>query len=75
MDKPDNAIAAQWVLLNEHFRYHASLIDRFRGAGPSAVLRMWASGTNEAGERLTQFERDALVERHCELFGNWPGED
>jgi hypothetical protein len=33
---------------------------------------MWASRTNEAGEPLSQFERDALVERHCELLGSWP---
>src|SRR5262249_6766329 len=24
------------------------------------------------GERLSRFERDALLERHCELFGIWP---
>jgi hypothetical protein len=22
--------------------------------------------------RLSRFELDALVERHCELFGRWP---
>jgi hypothetical protein len=38
----------------------------------SAVLDMWTSQTNEDGERLSQFERDALIERHCELFGTWP---
>jgi hypothetical protein len=36
------------------------------------VVRMWRSQTNEAGDRLSKFERDALVERHCELFGTWP---
>jgi hypothetical protein len=36
------------------------------------VLRMWHDGTNERGEPLTAFEREALVERHCELFGCWP---
>jgi hypothetical protein len=33
---------------------------------------MWKSQANEKGEPLSQFERDALVERHCELFGGWP---
>jgi hypothetical protein len=36
------------------------------------VRRMWASQTNEDGTPLTQFEREALIERHCELFGVWP---
>jgi hypothetical protein len=34
---------------------------------------MWETDTNEAGERLSEFEREALVERYCELFGCWPG--
>jgi len=33
---------------------------------------MWKSQTNEDGKRLSQFERHALIERHCELFGTWP---
>jgi hypothetical protein len=33
---------------------------------------MWISEINEHGECLSQFERDALIERHCELFGTWP---
>jgi hypothetical protein len=33
---------------------------------------MWKSQTNEDGKHLSQFERDALIERHCELFGTWP---
>ena len=33
---------------------------------------MWMSQTNEGGHSVSQFERDALIERHCELFGTWP---
>jgi len=33
---------------------------------------MWKTQSNEAGERLSQLEREALVERHCEVFGTWP---
>jgi hypothetical protein len=33
---------------------------------------MWRSQTKEDGERLSKTERDALIERHCELFGTWP---
>jgi hypothetical protein len=68
----DAATARLWALLEEHFQHHALLVNRFRGAGPAEVVRMWTSRTNEAGEPLSQFERDALVERHCELLGGWP---
>jgi len=66
------SVAAHWAALDDHFRYHATLVDRFRHADAHAVARMWASQRNEAGERLSQFERDSLIERHCELFGTWP---
>jgi len=42
------------------------------GTSMHAVAPMWKSQTNEDGKRLSQFERDALIERHCELFGTWP---
>ena len=69
MRKP---LTDQWAALDGHFNYHAKLIDRFKGASPTAVVRMWKSQTNEDGKCLSQFEREALVERHCELFGTWP---
>jgi hypothetical protein len=65
-------ITLQWAALDHHFRYHATLISRFRHANGPAVLRMWMTQTNEAGTHLLQFEREALIERHCELFGSWP---
>jgi len=61
-----------WEALDRHFCHQAQQLDRFRRAGRGAVRRMWASQTNEHGEPLSQFEREALIERHCELFGNWP---
>jgi hypothetical protein len=48
------------------------MVDRFGKASQDAVLRMWLNQTNENGEHLSEFERLALVERHCELFGTWP---
>jgi hypothetical protein len=36
------------------------------------VRRMWHTQRNEDGWPLSQFEREALIERHCELFGTWP---
>jgi len=65
-------LAAHWVALDNHFRRHAKLVERFRHASAGAVARMWKSQTNEDGKRLSQFERDALIERYCELFGTWP---
>jgi hypothetical protein len=65
-------VANAWEALDEHFGHHAALVERFRSAGPRAVIGMWASGANEFGESLSPFERSALRERHCELFGRWP---
>jgi hypothetical protein len=72
VDDRAEATARVWATLEDHFKYHARLVNHFRHVGPAALVRMWTSGTNEAGEPLSQFERDALVERHCELFGSWP---
>lgn len=66
------SLAAQWAVLDDHFRHHAKLVARFRHASPDAVVRMWKSQSNEHGDRLSPCERDALIERHCELFGTWP---
>jgi hypothetical protein len=58
--------------LKGHFERHARLVARFRDAGRAAVLRMWKNQTNEAGMPLSHFQRNAPIERHCELFGTWP---
>jgi hypothetical protein len=71
-DDATNASKCPWQILEEHFSYHARLVDHFRSADASAVVAMWNSGTNAAGARLSQFEHAALVERYCELFGKWP---
>ena len=66
------SLAAEWTALVDHFEHHAKLVDRFRAADRDAVLCMWRSQTNEGGNPLSEFEREALIERHCELFGTWP---
>ena len=66
------SVAADWAALDDHFQRHAKLVARFSQAGPDAVCRMWRHQINEDGASLSQFERDALIERHCELFGIWP---
>jgi len=68
----DRSVAVQWAVLEHHFQYHVKLVDRFREAGEDAVVRMWQSQTDECGKHLSQFEREALIERYCELFGTWP---
>jgi hypothetical protein len=73
MNKRDNSASGSvWQQLEDHFRAQAQLLQRFAQATPSAVVHMWTAGTNELGEPLSAFEREALVERHCLLFGHWP---
>ena len=67
-----DTLAVHWVALDSHFQRHARLVDRFRKSDGKAVLSMWRSQTNEDGQLLSRFEREALIERHCELFGTWP---
>jgi hypothetical protein len=66
------SLAAHWTVLDSHFQHHARMVNRFREADGRAVLSMWRTQTNEDGLRLSRSEREALIERHCELFGNWP---
>lgn len=66
------SLAAQWAALEEHFQRHAKLVARFRETGRDAVAAMWKNQINEDGAPLSEFEREALIERYCELFGTWP---
>jgi hypothetical protein len=66
------SVAAHWAALDDHFQRHAKLVDRFRQCGPDTLRRMWKTQSGEDGVPLSQFERDALIEHHCELFGTWP---
>jgi hypothetical protein len=69
------ALAEQWEAQAQDHCYAASLQARFRDTAPSAVIRMWESGKNEHGKKLTRFELLALVERWGELFGCLPPSD
>jgi hypothetical protein len=66
------SLAAQWAALEEHFQRHAKLVARFRETGRDTVVAMWEGQINEDGTPLSEFEREALIERYCELFGTWP---
>ena len=68
----ENSVCACWLALDTHFAYQAQQVARFRGTNRSVVRRMWKTQTNEHGQPLSIFERKALIERHCELFGTWP---
>ena len=61
-----------WRLLEGHFHDHAALMRRFEKTSAGEVVRLWQRGINEHGDPLSLFERDALIERHCDLFGKWP---
>lgn len=61
-----------WMALDRHFLNHRQQVGRFRGANRAAVRGMWKKQVDEDGEPLSPFERRALIERHCELFGTWP---
>ena len=68
----ERLLALQWAILDRHFQYQIRLVGHFREVGPATVLRMWRTQTNKDGKHLSQFERAALKERYCELFGTWP---
>jgi hypothetical protein len=68
----EESVSACWLVLDSHFGRHAQQVDRFRRANRTDVRRMWKAQSNEHGESLSDFERRALIERHCELFGVWP---
>ena len=72
IEEDSSTNASEWERLEDHFRQHASIVTYFSNASAEAVVNMLKTGVNDAGVCLSQFERDALIERHCELFGRWP---
>ena len=69
------SIAAEEEGLLEQYEEHRrtqALAARFHSAGPTAVLHMFETCTNEKGQALSQFEFEALCERWCAVFGELP---
>jgi prophage regulatory protein len=66
------ALAAQWEAQYEAYLRSSAISTRFEDTTPSEVIRMWETCRNERGQRLTQFELEALVERWVGLFGAYP---
>src|SRR5262245_10626569 len=56
----------------EDWKWNSAVAARFQAADDRAVIAMWEGGKNEKGELLSRFERQALVERWCQLFGFLP---
>ncbi|HWE20514.1 MAG TPA: AlpA family phage regulatory protein [Hyphomicrobiaceae bacterium] len=69
------ALAARWEAQFEEHQRTMWIASRFADATPSEVIRMWETGRKERGQKLTQVEVVALVERWLELFGAYPPGD
>jgi prophage regulatory protein len=69
------ALAAQWKAQFEEHQRTMWIASRFADATPSEVIRMWETGRKERGQKLSQVEVVALVERWLELFGAYPPGD
>lgn len=69
------AQAADWQVQYDQHQRDAALTARFQGASAGEVVKIWETGKNEHGRKLSQFEFGAIVERWCELFGSLPPDD
>lgn len=65
-------LAAKWEAQYEEHLQAAAIAERFTDATPAEVIRMYESGRKEKGQKLSQSEFAALVERWLELFGAYP---
>jgi hypothetical protein len=59
------AQVADWAAQRDQHDRDNALATRFQGASASEVIKMWETGKNEHGRKLSQFEFGALVERWC----------
>jgi prophage regulatory protein len=64
------AVADEWAWQKEQSDKAADLLHHFDGVTPRELISMW-----ECGERLTQFEVQALAEAWCRVFGEFPPDD
>ena len=62
------------ALLDEYERHKTqkTTTGRFAGASPSLLIQMWETGQNEHGQKLSQFEAEALVEALGRMLGTLP---
>jgi predicted DNA-binding transcriptional regulator AlpA len=69
------ALATQWEAQYEDHLRTTAIASRFKDATPSQVIHMWETCRNERGQKLSQGEVTALVERWLDLFGMYPPGD
>ena len=69
------ARVADWEAEHEEHQRSDALNTRFQGATAAEVIKMWETGKNEHGRKLSQFEFGSLVERWCQVFGALPPDD
>ncbi len=68
------ALADQWKAQREDQERMPSA-DYYRDASPHDLIRMWKTGKNTNGKKLTDREFGCLVERWVEVFGDLPPSD
>jgi prophage regulatory protein len=68
-------LAADWAAEREQSERQTAITTRFSKASATEVIRMWETGRNEKGHKLSNSEFAGLVERWCELFGTLPPDD
>ena len=66
---------AEWDAQHEAFIEQGRLDTRFAKLSPIKILDMWEYRVNEKGQKLTQWETEALVEAFCREFGELPPQD
>lgn len=66
------ALAADWADRKEVSDRDQAREDYFRDAEPDDLIRMWETGHNYQGGKLTKFEFEALCEAWAKVFGSLP---
>jgi prophage regulatory protein len=66
------ALADRWECEHEAHLRTVAVTDRFKGATPDDLIRMWEAGRNERGQKLSQLDFEALVEAWLRTFDAYP---
>jgi hypothetical protein len=70
------ALAERWKAQHEEHTRTSALAGRFKDATPAELIRIYESGSDDRGRKLSQGEFAALVELWLEVFGAYtPSED
>ena len=69
------AQVAEWKAQREDHERSSAMSTLFQHVSAAEVVKMWETGKNQQGRKLTRFEFGALVERWCEVFSALPPDD